>query len=597
MTKPRVLFCTAAGGEYGFGHLKRCLSIIEEARGLFEGQILLCRGSDGGVISHKSLDPHLSFLYTWEEVGEVDLIVSDQRDTSVQEMTLYSKKAPVIALDDLGAGQLHAHCTVFSLPTTREVRGNYTGLRYLVLDPGFRNGVRADETATHVVVTFGGSDPDDLTGLAVGSLNRLGVRPLVVRGPLFTHGRPKGDYELVDNPRDMAGVLARAGVVITSFGMTLFEALCLGTPVVLLNHSPYHDELSRTFPGIANLGYYADLSDEELDRRLGRVLSEPERLRRVAAELSGLVDARGAERIVSTAMKVLQGGRSHCFFHHGTYTALRREEAFSLMACKKCRDLFLCELESLGDIYGGDYFLSEYESQYGKSYALDRENIEGFARRRLAIIERCFRGGVWRRQTRDENRARSPGRILDVGCALGFFLGVARERGWVGTGIEVSDYAARWARDNLGVEVLTGSFLNAVVEPEGFDAIAFFFVAEHLKDVEKVIERAHTLLKRGGVLACALPNRGGISYCMNRGRYVEEHPRDHYFDTAPRNLIRFLRRYGFRKRRIRTTGIHPERFFQRVGLGSGVPLLDSFYTGIARALRLGDTFEYYGIKT
>jgi hypothetical protein len=126
--------------------------------------------------------------------------------------------------------------------------------------------------------------------------------------------------------------------------------------------------------------------------------------------------------------------------------------------------------------------------------------------------------------------------------------------------------------------------------------MTFFFVAEHFKDVEKVIERAHTVLIRGGVIAFALPNGRGISCRVDRKQYVQGHPRDHYFDTCPRNLRRFLRTYGFRTCRVRVTGIHPERFFSKLGVRRNIPLLNMLYTGIAPVLRLGDTFEYYGIK-
>jgi spore coat polysaccharide biosynthesis predicted glycosyltransferase SpsG/SAM-dependent methyltransferase len=599
MSKPRVLFCTAAGGGYGFGHLKRCLSIVEQGSGLFEGEILLLRGAGGAGAVTPTAHPELLFpqhriVIRWEDAASFDLIVSDQRDTTVKELLSLTRKAPVIALDDLGAGGAHAHCTVYSLPTIEEVHGNFKGLQYLVLDQAFKDAARVDDAGApgEVIVSFGGSDPHDLTGLVVMALRRLGIRPLVVRGPFFSHDVPTTDCEIIESPRSMAEVLSRAGLVITSFGMTLFEALSLGTPVVLLNHSPYHEALARTLPRLESLGYYGKLSEGALQARLEHALSDRGRLKKISDEFSGLLDFRGAERIVSIIEKSLGGGRSHCLFDHGTYRALRREESFTLMSCSTCRDLFLFEFERLEDIYeNGDYFLSEYERQYGRTYAQDRDNIRRIGATRLEIIEACLR-----RRGPAGSGCGIGRRILDVGCALGFFLEIARERGWKGVGVEVSGYGAAWAREHLNIEVVRGSFLSVSFEPESFDAFTLFFVAEHFKDVEKVIERAHTLLRRGGVLACALPNRGGVSYRTNRRSYVEAHPRDHYFDTAPRNMVRFLKSRGFRKKRIRITGIHPERFFRRFGLVQGSPLLRWLFGGCARLMRLGDTFEYYGVK-
>jgi SAM-dependent methyltransferase len=255
----------------------------------------------------------------------------------------------------------------------------------------------------------------------------------------------------------------------------------------------------------------------------------------------------------------------------------------------------------------GDYFLSEYERQYGRSYVEDREHISRLGIQRLNRIEACLtrkgpRGGGGTKSRRERfleisDRASAPGRLLDVGSALGFFLEVARGRKWVPLGVEVSSYAVSWCRRNLGVEVKQGSFLEIELEKEHFDAATLFFVAEHFKNVEKVIERVHYALKGGGVIAVALPNRGGVTYRTNRAAYVDEHPRDHYFDSCPRNLIRFMEECGFRKVRIRITGIHPDRFWRSIGLSKRLSLFDKVYTALARVLRLGDTFEYYGIKT
>jgi spore coat polysaccharide biosynthesis predicted glycosyltransferase SpsG/SAM-dependent methyltransferase len=603
MSKSRVLFCTAAGGFYGLGHLKRCLSIIERGKELFEGRILLTRGSSArgaGAAGSRERDA-LSALCPsdpgligcWDDVDSFDLIVSDQRDTTKKELFSLTERAPVIALDDLGAGRFHAHCTVYALPTVEKIGGNLSGLQYLVLDQELQS-VTGDREAFgygDVVVSFGGSDPHGLTGRVVTALNHLDLRPLVVRGPFFTHPEPTGDFELVESPRSMAETLSRAGVLITSFGMTLFEALALEVPVVLLNHTPYHERLAGTMPLVSSLGYHGDLREDALEEGLKRLLSERQKLQRDAKELAGLVDFRGADRTVSLIEKTLTGGRSDCLFHHGTYRALKRDETFTLMSCTTCRDLFLFELESLGNIYEqGHYFLSAYEKQYGRTYVQDRDHIRRIGSVRMDLIESCLRRAALRRTVFEKRR------ILDVGCALGFFLEIARERGWETVGVEVSGYAASWAREHGGVEVLCGSFLRVSLEPESFDALTLFFVAEHFKDVDKVIDRAHTLLRRGGVLSCALPNRGGISYRTNRRSFVENHPRDHYFDTAPRNMIRYLKSKGFQKWRIRVTGVHPERFYRILGLERDLPLLRSLYAVCARLMRLGDTFEYYGIK-
>lgn len=605
VTRPVVLFCTAAGGAYGYGHLKRCMTLIDEGSSLFEGILYIRTGADSEFSGYGDVSSRYTSVSTLEEAGSVDLIFSDQRDTRGRVMRRYSRRAPVVSLDDRGAGRRFAHTTIFALPTVEGYTGNFTGPGYIVLDRAIRDAGMATqrgiirEGRTDVVVSFGGADPYNLTGLVTGALNRIGVRPVVVQGPLFTHEMPDGDYTLADKSGNMGEILTRATVLITSFGMTVFEARFLGVPLILLNHSRYHDELAATLKGgVVNLGYYGAVGEEELSGRLEAALANQHDLRGCADLGPEEIDDRGTERILSVIEKALHAGRQGCFFGHGVYAALKRENTYTLMACRRCGDIFLHELEGPGDIYGkGDYFLSEYRAQYGKSYIDDRKNISRMAKERLDIIERYTKRGSGRGcSVHVQWHSVQSKMLLDVGCALGFFLDVARERGWEPTGVEVSGFAADWAQIHLGMSVINSSFLDTSFEPESFDVITFFFVVEHFKDVEKVIERAYTVLIRGGLIAFALPNGSGASSRIDRRQYVHGHPRDHYFDTCPRNFVRFLRTYGFRKCRVRVTGIHPERFFRKLGVRRNISLLNTLYTGIARVLRLGDTFEYYGIK-
>jgi 2-polyprenyl-3-methyl-5-hydroxy-6-metoxy-1,4-benzoquinol methylase len=576
------------------------MTLIEEGRDRFTGMLHI-RGKGYTIPEHGNGMTANNVVSSLEKAGSVDLIVSDQRDTDPKLMRSYIRRAPVVAIDDRGAGRRFAHVTVFSLPTIEGHHGNFTGPGFLILDRGVRmkqpRPHRAMQKSSEVVVSFGGADPHNLTAAVTRSLNLIGIRPVVVCGPLYRHDVGDCSFMPVDNPPRMADILAASKVLITSFGMTLFEALYLGVPVILLNHSRYHDKLAAKVDGVYNLGYHGAVGKRELPRRLGETLKVIDRSSEDKHQ--SVVDGRGTERMLSIIEKAATAGRRDCLFHHGVYRALERNAMHTLMGCRKCRDVFLYELEGQGDIYeGGDYFLSEYEAQYGRSYVEDREHISRMAQTRLDIIERYANStSIAGNGPLEQDMSLRSKRLLDVGCALGFFLDVAESRGWQATGVEVSEFAANWAREHLNVTVINSSFADVVLEPESYDVVTFFFVAEHFKDVEKIIERAYAALKRGGLIVCALPNVRGISARVDMKRYVQVHPKDHYFDTCPRNIARFLKHHGFHRCRIRVTGIHPERFFKKLGMGERSAVFSRLYAAVARVLRLGDTFEYFGRKT
>src|SRR5205807_6047063 len=75
-----------------------------------------------------------------------------------------------------------------------------------------------------------------------------------------------------------------------------------------------------------------------------------------------------------------------------------------------------------------------------------------------------------------------PGRLLDLGCWTGFLLAEAGARGWVPLGVEPSAFAAAYARDRLGLEVVTGELMDADVGDRPFRAVVMADVIEHLPD-------------------------------------------------------------------------------------------------------------------
>ena len=55
------------------------------------------------------------------------------------------------------------------------------------------------------------------------------------------------------------------------------------------------------------------------------------------------------------------------------------------------------------------------------------------------------------------------GRILDIGCSVGFFLNVAKKNGWESFGIEISKNTAELARKRYGLNVLTIGAKNITI--------------------------------------------------------------------------------------------------------------------------------------
>ncbi|MDE2491607.1 MAG: class I SAM-dependent methyltransferase [Elusimicrobia bacterium] len=140
--------------------------------------------------------------------------------------------------------------------------------------------------------------------------------------------------------------------------------------------------------------------------------------------------------------------------------------------------------------------------------------------------------------------ARGP--VLDVGCGRGVMLAELRRLGYEPHGVELSETAARHAREVLKLPVTAEDFTRAPHEKDRYNAIVFWHSLEHFADPAAAIARAHESLKPGGLLTVAVPNYGGLqARLFGRFWFHLDVPR-HYAHFTPKALRALLERAGFR---------------------------------------------------
>jgi 2-polyprenyl-3-methyl-5-hydroxy-6-metoxy-1,4-benzoquinol methylase len=93
----------------------------------------------------------------------------------------------------------------------------------------------------------------------------------------------------------------------------------------------------------------------------------------------------------------------------------------------------------------------------------------------------------------------TPGCMLDIGCAAGFFLKVFQDRGWKVQGVEPNLKMAKYGRDRFGLDITATGFESYMSKNE-YDLITMIQVISHFYDVRKCVEKAYQLLKRNGLL-------------------------------------------------------------------------------------------------
>jgi SAM-dependent methyltransferase len=145
------------------------------------------------------------------------------------------------------------------------------------------------------------------------------------------------------------------------------------------------------------------------------------------------------------------------------------------------------------------------------------------------------------------------GRLLEVGCACGFLLVAARERGFSVRGVEMSAWASRYARETYGLDVHTGTLEAAAVPAESVDVVVMADVIEHLYDPPATLREIHRILAPGGRLLLLTPDVGSRMARLAGPRWWGLLD-DHYFYFSRQTLRRVLEQQGFAVQRIRALG-------------------------------------------
>lgn len=132
---------------------------------------------------------------------------------------------------------------------------------------------------------------------------------------------------------------------------------------------------------------------------------------------------------------------------------------------------------------------------------------------------------VYRRWLQKIEEQIPPGKILDVGSALGTFLKIAEGRGWRPQGVEISRFAAEFAHEKRGLSVFNGDLQDFAGEDGAFDVVTFWDSIEHVTRPRENLQTAARLLRPGGLMLlstdnfdCLLGDVSRLAYRLSLGR-------------------------------------------------------------------------------
>ncbi|OHD66346.1 MAG: hypothetical protein A2176_07645, partial [Spirochaetes bacterium RBG_13_51_14] len=136
-------------------------------------------------------------------------------------------------------------------------------------------------------------------------------------------------------------------------------------------------------------------------------------------------------------------------------------------------------------------------------------------------------------------------RILDIGCAAGYFLAFMNNRGWEATGVDISQACVEFAH-GAGLTVYEDDYME-ITFARPFDLITLWASIEHLHHPDRFLEKARDELKPGGLLYISTCRVGGLNFMRLYGRNWRFYnfPEHLYFFSLPA-IKKILEQKGFR---------------------------------------------------
>ena len=217
-----------------------------------------------------------------------------------------------------------------------------------------------------------------------------------------------------------------------------------------------------------------------------------------------------------------------------------RDDPYEVRRCQRCTFVWVSpryDNDGLAEVYDDGYWQSDSPKTRGyANYAEERELYLRTFRHRMKLVRRFM-------------PTDRPARVLDVGCAAGFFLTVMREQGHDVYGVEPSVISAT-AVETLGADRVHAGLLEDVVAGKAefagpFDLVTMWDVIEHVPEPVQLLTEARSLLRPDGHLVLETQNVDSRFAKLLGPKWHHFKHEEHIYHFNRSTLQRTLHQAGF----------------------------------------------------
>lgn len=197
------------------------------------------------------------------------------------------------------------------------------------------------------------------------------------------------------------------------------------------------------------------------------------------------------------------------------------EIKFNLTEERQILSCLFCGVEFLFPQLNDDELKKLYSENYYQSWGIQGEQ-ENESAKQMKIA-------TFRLRLNRIKKHIAKGKILDVGCATGYFLEAAKEEGFTPYGVEFSEYSSAIAQKKIGKKnIFFGTLEESNFSEKMFDVITMFDLIEHVRVPEQTLTKAAQLLSNNGIIAIMTPDTKTFSNNIMGKRWTH-YKLEHFF--------------------------------------------------------------------
>jgi len=208
------------------------------------------------------------------------------------------------------------------------------------------------------------------------------------------------------------------------------------------------------------------------------------------------------------------------------------QEIFTVQKCGTC-DFYFTNPRPAEEIIGNYYKSEEYVSHSSSN--------KGIINKLYNIVR-----GITLKQKRAVLEQLTDGRsLLDIGCGTGHFLNECKTNGWSVLGLEPDADARSFTKEKFGIETLPVEELYER-EKSSFDVITMWHVLEHVYHLKKDVRQISGLIKPGGFLIIAVPNRESWDARNYKELWAAYDVPRHLYHFSEKNVIELMKQFDLK---------------------------------------------------